>query len=256
MIKQFFAFVFFFFTKSALFIRSGKFLFGLVKKICLPDRMSGKDLNTFANTAFGPARLVMMPARMTCIIFKISASLLPSFWNLRLNNPVSVTRGQRLNRVTSLIYWSQPIWTRWDFRNQTFEGSKFIVSKPLMSHFIVLQICFLRHSKVANLSCPNLSNEPVYRVQISNEPLCCFTELFPQTFEGGKFIVSKPLTSHFQVSHTFNMSMLKPAESGYRFGVTYIGSKQLSPQEVRSYNLKDKTKNMSHYVCLRSADRP
>ena len=50
MIKQFFCFCFFFFTKSALFIRSGKFLFGLVKKICLPDRMSGKDLNTFANT--------------------------------------------------------------------------------------------------------------------------------------------------------------------------------------------------------------
>ena len=40
----------FFFNKSALFIRSGKFLFGLVKKICLPDRMSGKNLNTFANT--------------------------------------------------------------------------------------------------------------------------------------------------------------------------------------------------------------
>ena len=33
----------------------------------------------------------------------------------RLNNPVSVTRGQRLNRVTSLIYRSQPIWTRWDY---------------------------------------------------------------------------------------------------------------------------------------------
>ena len=30
----------------------------------------------------------------------------------RLNNPVSVTCVQRLNRVTSLIYRSQPIWTR------------------------------------------------------------------------------------------------------------------------------------------------
>ena len=37
------------------------------------------------------------------------------FFIYRLNNPVSVTRGQRLNRVTSLIYWSQPIWTRWDY---------------------------------------------------------------------------------------------------------------------------------------------
>ena len=33
----------------------------------------------------------------------------------RLNNPVSVTRGKRLNRVTTLIYRSQPIWTRWDY---------------------------------------------------------------------------------------------------------------------------------------------
>ena len=36
------------------------------------------------------------------------------FFIYRLNNPVSVTRGQRLNRVTSLIYRSQPIWTCWD----------------------------------------------------------------------------------------------------------------------------------------------
>ena len=27
-------------------------MFGLVKKICLPDRMSGKNLNTFANTVY------------------------------------------------------------------------------------------------------------------------------------------------------------------------------------------------------------
>ena len=33
----------------------------------------------------------------------------------RLNNPVSVSRGQRLNRVTSLIYRSQPMLTRWDY---------------------------------------------------------------------------------------------------------------------------------------------
>ena len=34
---------------------------------------------------------------------------------IRLNNPVSVTRGQRLNRVTSLIYQSQSILNRWDY---------------------------------------------------------------------------------------------------------------------------------------------
>ena len=50
MIIRLFVFLCVFFSKSALFIRSGKFLFGLVKKMCLPDRMSGKNLNTFANT--------------------------------------------------------------------------------------------------------------------------------------------------------------------------------------------------------------
>lgn len=57
-------------------------------------------------------------------------------------------------------------------------------------------------------------------------------ELFPQNFEGGKLIISKGLSSHFQISHTINMSGTNPALSGYRFGTTYIGSKQLSPSEV------------------------
>ena len=34
------------------YVLSGKLSVGLVKIICLPDRMSGKNLNTFANTAF------------------------------------------------------------------------------------------------------------------------------------------------------------------------------------------------------------
>ena len=50
----------FFFIKFAHFIRSGKFLSGLVKKICLPDRMSGKNLNTFANTVL-PSRTCFKP---------------------------------------------------------------------------------------------------------------------------------------------------------------------------------------------------
>ena len=50
MIKRFFFFFFFYAICLLFIIRSGKFLFGLVKKICLPDLMSGKNLNTFANT--------------------------------------------------------------------------------------------------------------------------------------------------------------------------------------------------------------
>lgn len=59
-------------------------------------------------------------------------------------------------------------------------------------------------------------------------------ELFPQTFEGGRFLVSKGLSSHFQVSHTLTMSQLSPQDSGYKFGATYIGTKQYSPSEVRN----------------------
>lgn len=57
-------------------------------------------------------------------------------------------------------------------------------------------------------------------------------ELFPQTFEGGRFLVSKGLSSHFQVSHTLTMSQVSPQESGYKFGATYIGTKQYSPSEA------------------------
>ena len=35
-------------------IRSGEAMFGLVNSECLPDRMSGERLNTFANSAFNP----------------------------------------------------------------------------------------------------------------------------------------------------------------------------------------------------------
>lgn len=55
-------------------------------------------------------------------------------------------------------------------------------------------------------------------------------DVFPQPFEGAKVIIGKPLSSHFQVSHNVTMSQLQP--SGYRFGATYIGTKQLSPVEV------------------------
>ena len=55
-------------------------------------------------------------------------------------------------------------------------------------------------------------------------------ELFPQVFEGAKVIMAKGLSSHFQISHTLTLSTFAP--SGYRFGTTYIGNKQLSPSEV------------------------
>ncbi|XP_077048062.1 mitochondrial import receptor subunit TOM40B isoform X2 [Agelaius phoeniceus] len=48
--------------------------------------------------------------------------------------------------------------------------------------------------------------------------------------EGVKLIVTKTLSSHFQVTHTVHMSTLGP--SGYRFNATFVGDRQLGPTEV------------------------
>ncbi|ESO95248.1 hypothetical protein LOTGIDRAFT_227257 [Lottia gigantea] len=82
---------------------------------------------------------------------------------------------------------------------------------------------------------PVLPPQPPTQVPFDNNP-GTFEEIhrrckdiFPQIFEGGKLVISKGLSSNFQVSHTLALSTCQP--SGYRFGSTYIGSKQLSPQE-------------------------
>lgn len=43
-------------------------------------------------------------------------------------------------------------------------------------------------------------------------------------------MIQKGLSNHFQVSHTINLCSSNP--SGYRFGATYVGTKQLSPSEA------------------------
>jgi mitochondrial import receptor subunit TOM40 len=53
-------------------------------------------------------------------------------------------------------------------------------------------------------------------------------DCFPVCFDGAKLMLNKGLSSHFQISHTLSMS---PVNNGYRFGVTYVGSKQLSASE-------------------------
>ncbi|OQV13227.1 Mitochondrial import receptor subunit TOM40-like protein 1 [Hypsibius exemplaris] len=54
-------------------------------------------------------------------------------------------------------------------------------------------------------------------------------DIFPVNFEGFRFVLNKPLSNHFQVSHTVNIGMM---QSGYRFGATYIGKRMLSPAEA------------------------
>ncbi|XP_071450623.1 mitochondrial import receptor subunit TOM40 homolog 1 [Hetaerina americana] len=55
-------------------------------------------------------------------------------------------------------------------------------------------------------------------------------DVFPVNFEGAKLMVNKGLSNHFQITHTLNMSSITP--SGYRFGATYVGTKQFSPTEA------------------------
>lgn len=43
-------------------------------------------------------------------------------------------------------------------------------------------------------------------------------------------MVNKGLSNHFQVSHTINLCSAAP--SGYRFGATYVGTKQFGPNEA------------------------
>ncbi|KAM7080433.1 mitochondrial import receptor subunit TOM40B isoform 2-T2 [Ciconia maguari] len=55
-------------------------------------------------------------------------------------------------------------------------------------------------------------------------------EVFPQQMEGVKLIVTKTLSSHFQVTHTVHMSTLGP--SSYHFNATFVGDRQLGPTET------------------------
>lgn len=54
-------------------------------------------------------------------------------------------------------------------------------------------------------------------------------EVFPLQMEGVRLVVNKGLSNHFQVSHTITLSTV--ADSAYRFGATYVGSKQTGPAE-------------------------
>ncbi|XP_057331046.1 mitochondrial import receptor subunit TOM40 homolog 1-like [Microplitis mediator] len=62
-------------------------------------------------------------------------------------------------------------------------------------------------------------------------------DVFPTNFEGAKFMVNKALSNHFQISHTLSMSSV--VKSGYKFGATYVGTKQTSPTEAYPVLLGD-----------------
>ncbi|CAG0881483.1 unnamed protein product [Darwinula stevensoni] len=55
-------------------------------------------------------------------------------------------------------------------------------------------------------------------------------DVFPLAFEGGRLLVQKPLSSHFQIAHALTLG--SPDMSGYKFQATYAGTKQFSPNEA------------------------
>jgi mitochondrial import receptor subunit TOM40 len=92
----------------------------------------------------------------------------------------------------------------------------------------------LRFAAIQHVLSGFLCNFKINRFQ----PLicCCFLRLLlsldvmPVFFEGAKLMVNKGLSNHFQVSHTINLCSAAP--SGYRFGATYVGTKQFGPSEA------------------------
>ena len=80
-----------------------------------------------------------------------------------------------------------------------------------------------------------------------------FVDVYPVPFEGAKVMVNKGLSNHFQISHSMTMSSMVP--SCYKFGCTYVGTKQFSPTEVRLflfflYEVLILPRNLSHNVVV------
>ncbi|KAA0710188.1 Mitochondrial import receptor subunit TOM40 -like protein [Triplophysa tibetana] len=55
-------------------------------------------------------------------------------------------------------------------------------------------------------------------------------EVFPMPMEGVRLMLNKGLSNHFQVNHTVLLSTV--GDSSYRFGATYVGTKQTDQAEA------------------------
>lgn len=53
-------------------------------------------------------------------------------------------------------------------------------------------------------------------------------EIQPMVFDGIRLSLNRPLSPHFQLSHSIYMGMMN---SSYKFGANYMGTKQVSPSE-------------------------
>ncbi|CAG2103252.1 unnamed protein product [Medioppia subpectinata] len=82
-------------------------------------------------------------------------------------------------------------------------------------------------------------------------------EVFPMPFDGARVVITKGLSNHFQLSHTISMSNGVTIPAGYRFGATYIGTKQTSPTEAYPivYGEIDPSGNMTSRILHLVGDR-
>ncbi|XP_017478781.1 PREDICTED: mitochondrial import receptor subunit TOM40 homolog 1-like [Rhagoletis zephyria] len=81
-------------------------------------------------------------------------------------------------------------------------------------------------------------------------------DIFPMPFDGAKVVINKMLSNHFQISHNIIMSGgINPP--GYRFGATYIGTRQLSPSEAYPifFGEIDPTGNVSSRIIHQLGER-
>ncbi|XP_043284706.1 mitochondrial import receptor subunit TOM40 homolog 1 [Venturia canescens] len=62
-------------------------------------------------------------------------------------------------------------------------------------------------------------------------------DVFPMNFEGARLLLNRGLSNHFQISHTLTLS--SAIQSGYKFGATYVGTKQTGPTEAYPVFLGD-----------------
>lgn len=76
-------------------------------------------------------------------------------------------------------------------------------------------------------------------------------------FEGARLIINKGLSNHFQLTHTLTMSNGVTVPPGYRFGATYIGTRQISPSEAYPilYGEIDPSGNMNSRILHLLGDR-
>lgn len=73
-------------------------------------------------------------------------------------------------------------------------------------------------------------------------------------FEGARLVVNKGLSNHFQISHSLHLT--SGPSSGYRFGATYVGNKQISPTEAYPVLLgdMDPSGNLNANIILQPTD--